>query len=482
MFLRQTLLYLPAQVIGPIFQFLAVIAWTFWLAPAELGQLNLVIALQELLFLPTLYWWTHYTLRNLDSLATGTQRQAYERTELGVIGIGLVANALLMLASVLLFVDAKASTGLLAAAMAYGVSRSLLMVLIERARAMHQIVIYTVLQIAAAAGGLLVGLALVHGFGNRAVWPLIGFAVAQALAAFYVLPRVGLAWRRPALDPHIMRSALRYGAPLMLAGAITWVSLYGQRFIIDTMLDRAQVGLYSVGSGIADRSLMFIAFLVAPAIFPLAIRDAREAGMDKAMTRLTDGFALGLLLLVPAVTGLCLLAQPIATLLLGDAYRAAAVSLLPAAAIAAGLHSAWTLMPSQTLLLHRRTEFNVLIEGAGAVISIVLGLLLVRSHGVLGAAYARVGACAVVLILAVGVGVSTFHAVYPWRVLAGALAASAVMALVLQALPMPTTLLGLTGRIAIGGLVSTAVAGVLFWSRIKPVLDRSGLLQRFKRP
>jgi O-antigen/teichoic acid export membrane protein len=477
-FLRQTLLYLPAQVVGPVFQFLAVIAWTFWLAPAELGQLNLVIAMQELLFLPTLYWWSHYTLRSFDRhLADGT-RDRFEKMELLVMAGGIAANAVLMFVSVLAFIDSKASAGFLAAAVAYSVTRSILMVLVERTRAVQQIGIYTVLQVAASAAGLIIGLTLVWRFGNSAIWPLLGFSAAQALAVLYVVPRIGLVWQKPTLDRDILRGAMRYGAPLMLAAAITWISLYGQRFIIDALLGRAEVGLYSVGAGIADRSLMFIAFLVAPAVFPLAIRDVREVGMERAMARLSDGLGLGLILLIPAVVGIAVLAGPIAKLLLGEAYQATAAALLPAAALAAGLHAAWTLMPAQTLLLHERTEFNVGIETVGAVVSIVLGLLLVRSHGVLGAAYARVAASLFVVALGVGISIKVFRAQYPWWIILGAVLSAVVMALVLRALPPPTSLIGLAGQIALGAVVYGLTVGVLFRQRIRDVLDRAGILQK----
>ena len=50
MLLYQTLLYLPAQLLGPAFQLLAAVAWTHFLSPSEYGVLTLVIVTQELVF------------------------------------------------------------------------------------------------------------------------------------------------------------------------------------------------------------------------------------------------------------------------------------------------------------------------------------------------------------------------------------------------------------------------------------------------
>ena len=44
MLLKQTLLYLPAQIVGPAFQFMAVIVWTYWLTPEAYGVVALLLA------------------------------------------------------------------------------------------------------------------------------------------------------------------------------------------------------------------------------------------------------------------------------------------------------------------------------------------------------------------------------------------------------------------------------------------------------
>jgi O-antigen/teichoic acid export membrane protein len=48
MLLRQTILYLPAQFVGPLAQFVSVILWTYFLSPEELGAFALITAAQEL--------------------------------------------------------------------------------------------------------------------------------------------------------------------------------------------------------------------------------------------------------------------------------------------------------------------------------------------------------------------------------------------------------------------------------------------------
>ena len=60
---RNTLLYLPAQVLGPFVQFAVVVAWTHLLDPAAFGVVTFVIAAQELTALFGIVWWSLYVLR-----------------------------------------------------------------------------------------------------------------------------------------------------------------------------------------------------------------------------------------------------------------------------------------------------------------------------------------------------------------------------------------------------------------------------------
>lgn len=60
MLLRHTLLYLPAQFVGPLCQLIAMIVWTHLVDEPTLGVLTLVTATHELLQIGLLAWWSQY--------------------------------------------------------------------------------------------------------------------------------------------------------------------------------------------------------------------------------------------------------------------------------------------------------------------------------------------------------------------------------------------------------------------------------------
>jgi len=133
MLLRQTLLYLPAQVLGPLFQLASAFVWTHYLAPAEMGLFALISAAQELAFATTLMWFALFTVRYFDKTSDAGARAKFHASESAV----MIASSLATAAGLaVLPLDAGGPlTGVvLASAVSYVVSRSLVSYAAERAR------------------------------------------------------------------------------------------------------------------------------------------------------------------------------------------------------------------------------------------------------------------------------------------------------------------------------------------------------------
>lgn len=81
MLIRQTLLYLPAQFLAPVAQFLSMMIWTWWLAPEQMAAFVLVTATQELAYLFGRSWFSFYTLRFLPPPEDVEGRHRYLETE-----------------------------------------------------------------------------------------------------------------------------------------------------------------------------------------------------------------------------------------------------------------------------------------------------------------------------------------------------------------------------------------------------------------
>ena len=73
--LKNTLLYMPAQLLGPLLQFGVTIIWTHLLAPADFGVVTFVVASQEIVALIGIAWWSIFVVRFQKRYAEGDARR-----------------------------------------------------------------------------------------------------------------------------------------------------------------------------------------------------------------------------------------------------------------------------------------------------------------------------------------------------------------------------------------------------------------------
>ena len=134
MLLRHTLLYMPAQIVGPLFQLIAMIVWTHVVSEHTLGIITLVTATHELLQIGFLAWWSQYALRFFGRFQGGDDAQRFHRTENAVLLISVIVQSLAIIGILILVIAPDAKTGLFVATAAYVVTRSFNLYIGERAR------------------------------------------------------------------------------------------------------------------------------------------------------------------------------------------------------------------------------------------------------------------------------------------------------------------------------------------------------------
>ena len=168
MLLKHTLLYLPAQFVGPLFQLLAMIVWTHVVDEHTLGVITLITATHELLQIGFLAWWSQYALRFLGRYQDANDAPRFDRTENAVLLASVALQSAAVVGILLLVIAPGARTGLLLAAVAYVMTRSLNVYIGERARAQQQIRVYTIQQVFGPSVGFVAGLVLIRLFGQSA--------------------------------------------------------------------------------------------------------------------------------------------------------------------------------------------------------------------------------------------------------------------------------------------------------------------------
>ena len=263
----------------------------------------------------------------------------------------------------------------------------------------------------------------------RTYWALIAGTVAGTLATV-LLSYVMHPYRpRPAL--RAWRELFSFSIWLFLGNLLMFLQARLAHFVIGRSHGADALGIFTVATDFAALASTEITAPVNRAIMPGLSRMAESIeGIRRGMVQITSAV---LLITLPAAFGMAAIAEPVVLTLLGDQWPAA-VPVLRILVIAGALqsitannHSAYLAVAKSQVPVFINTVFVL------ALIPLLFGL---RSLGVVGAAFAQLGA--MVAAVAVSIGLMKQYLGTTLGELAGAvwrpLTAAAIMACAVYAL------------------------------------------------
>ena len=467
MLLRQTILYLPAQIIGPLAQMAATIVWTYWLQPEALGAYALVWAIQELAGLAILAWWSAYMLRYASGHGAEGERARLDGMEWAVQILAALAQTVFAVAAVWTVLDIEPTVEFAAAAVAFTLTRNLASHLADRARAHFEITAYSIIQITGSLFGFLIGLAVVAWVVPTPEALLWSYAAAQAAGILFALPLMRLDLRAPRFDRAILAAAWRYGAPLFVASVLVWVGSHSIRFIVQYDLGVEAVGFVTVGWWLGLRLTTFASMLVTGASFSIAVERIREVGPTAALPQFATNSALLLAILAPSLAGVIVLNTSLVQALVAAQYVPMTMQILPLAVAAGAIRAFKNHGSDQCFLLFERTTLNIwstVIEAVATVVCCIVGLHL---GGMVGAAAGCLVAAIIAEIFSFVVANRLFGYYLRLADIVRIATATAAMALVLELLPSSQTLGGVLPEVTAGALTYGAALALMFPAEVR---------------
>lgn len=465
MLIRQTILYLPAQLIGPLFQFIAAVVWTHWLAPDAYGILAFIIAAQELAYVLTNSWWSHYMMRYAGTFAASGEGGQFQRAENAVLLAAASVQALLAIA-VLASLGQKITVHLLVGTVLFITTRSVTTHLLERARAQGFIFAYTIGQMVGPVLGFGLAYTAVATIAATPEAAIAGFALAQTAGLVWLWRLLGLGIAVAIPSRQILLAAMKYGVPLILAGVIGWISMNGIRVVVEHLRGVEAVGLISVGWGLGQRLASVVAMLVTAAAYPLAVKRLQAGARAEALQQLSNNGALLLALLAPAVAGIVLLTPEMVQLLIAEPFRAVTLSVLPLAVLTGAVRNLRVHFADQVLLLMERTHLMIYLNAIEAVAVVAFCALGLHLAGFPGATAGCLAGSTLGTILGFALGRFRFGLPLPMAHGLKILLATSLMALAL-AQPFwqqmfPGMFARLLAEIGAGGIVYALAMALLY--------------------
>ena len=231
-----------------------------------------------------------------------------------------------------------------------------------------------------------------------------GTLIVYVVLLFYRSEQLGLQF-----DVPLFRKMQKFGMPLVPAALALWAINFIDREFVIWMKGPAENGVYSAAVKIAGViTFAMVAFRTAWPAFAYSIEDDRDA-------KRTYSFVLTYLLTFTSWLALLLgaLAPWWVALLTNSRYQRAqeAVALL---AFAGAIYAGYTVLAIGSGRA-RKTQWNWVVTGAGALVNVALNFWLVEAYGMVGAAISTLAAYVVLFVGMTIYAQSVYYVSYQWR-------------------------------------------------------------------
>jgi O-antigen/teichoic acid export membrane protein len=290
--------------------------------------------------------------------------------------------------------------------------------------------LFVLASLANIAVTVLVSVILIVGYDQGALGLIVG-NFTGTLTVYLVL----LGYRRAQLglsfSRELLREMNRFGVPLVPAALALITMNLGDRFFLVHFAGIEEVGRYEIGVRIASAMVLLItAFRTAWPAFAYSIDDDTEAKRTYAyvltyLVAIASWLALALGVLSPW------LVRVLATPPYYEGGRV--VALLAFAGVAYAAYIVMAIGVGRA----KRTQFNWVIAGGAALISVSLNLALVPEYGMIGSAVAAVAAYSAMFLGMSWYAQRVFPTPYQWRRVATAAGAALALTLAGKLLDVP---------------------------------------------
>lgn len=390
---RTGVLIATAQVAVAAISVLALRLYTNLMAPADFGESNLVLSALGLGLQLFVAGFTAALLRFYSEAETAEHADEFARE---TMSLSLRAAALLAALLLVFLVVAKVTHTAPYAALvvAGGVAWIFVMtvrnVLMSRIQAQRRQVDYARLQVIESA--LLCGVTV----GALSLSPTVAsFLIAQSLAVALVALII---WLADGTSRRLFRlqsrgtggfgrKAWAYGAPFVPMSFLSWLANLGDRYTLAALLGPGAAGRYVAPFSIASRGMLLANTALCDLFRPLLFEAENRRDGRSANRTFVIWIIASVALSFAGVVVVYLAGPLLAGLLLAPGYRAGAVEIMLWVALGYAVSGLTQIVESRLLSLGHSARL-LLPMVLGAIANVTFSIVLIRRHGIIGAAQA----------------------------------------------------------------------------------------------
>ncbi|MFL9827998.1 lipopolysaccharide biosynthesis protein [Rhodoplanes sp. SY1] len=308
-------------------------------------------------------------------------------------------------------------------------------------------------------GSLFAGWTLVA-FGLGVEGVLLGQLVGYGLSILLLLRRLCHFSVGSLLTPDfaLMKALLVIGLPMAAMQVLEMIINLGTRTSLITILGSEALSVYTIANDIVQKLIVFLMLTLNTASLPMVVKALESEGDEAARRSLSRNAAILFGLTIPASVGMVLLAPQLTQVLVGEAFRAPVLSILPWFVLIALPKGAVSFYLAHSFYLAKTSHRMIKPMLAITVVGLVIFHIGVTLFGMIGAIGTMISIWSVYGLVVGLRGRREFVLPLPFLEFARALAGTAVMVAAVWPFRAWPGFVGLFGGATVGVAVYALVA------------------------
>ena len=429
---KDSLYYLPTKIIPAIVGIILIRILTTIFTPAEYGSYQITLATFGLLRIFSIMWLSSSTMRFYLPAIKEKRESAF----LATVFLGALMGAILpALTSFMInwgFFKHRIDSGLyhlINIAIFASVFTAFFEIYVVAFRARLQPKKYAIYWLLYATGKPLLGLLLIFIFGFRVDGIFLAFVIVPLILDFFLFREFALfsALKSSKPEKKMLSQLFKYGSQISVSFLAFWILSFSDRYLIEIFASTDQVGYYSVGYAISEKTLNFLYTILMLAAYPIIIDNWEKHGKEYTTQLITELVKYFFIFCTPILTVLLVMPEKVLSLFASEKFISGA-QVLPFIAIGIFINGL-----SQYVIkgfeLHKKTRYIAVLALSVGAANIALNVLLIPRFGILGAGISSCLSYILYFIFA-NIGTRSFMAFRPpWRTIGIVALATSIFAL-----------------------------------------------------
>lgn len=411
---RDSLIYLPARIVPALIGIILIRIFTTIFTPEEYGNYQITFSIFGLIKVFSMIWLSTSVSRFFLQYKNRQQESIFFSTLFICSILGAIIVAIFAILINIFFFKNSISPSLFSLinlAIIASIFDTFFEIFVMVFRAGLEPKKYSLFWIIFAVTKPFLGVGLIFVFDLGVEGIFWGFLIIPLIMNCFIFFKLELhkLIRIPTISSSVYKQFLRYGIPITFSHLSFWILTLSDRFLIEYFRGSEEVGLYSVGYTISEKTLNVVYIILMLAAYPIIVDSWEKYGEKHTQNLITGLTRYFFFLCVPILITLIVIPEEVLLIFSSNKFIEGA-RVLPFIAIGVFLGGLVQYI-QKGFELHKSSINIAVLALLAGITNIGFNLILIPKFGFLGAGYSATLAYVVYMISAVVL----VKKIMPWK-------------------------------------------------------------------